>query len=270
MAVATVPTAISAARKIQIGIETTPGAEVNATRRILTRSAEFHIIEETEPFENQMHGTLSRVAQAPRATRRGMEFTFTSDLDYQQVIMPILSGLEGGVSSATPGAGEARTWTFAPSPTVDPQPDTYTIEWAERNLDTVPDELEYQSLYCFCKSMEITGEAGGGVPQLSFTMEGRRAKAGTATTSLAIPTLSPAVNGNWYFYLNDTWAAMGDTKMDVMVYGFTWRLETGLSAGYYLDGRADLDFNQYQYGIRFADLTMDLVIDPTAAGVVPV
>jgi hypothetical protein len=260
--------AIKVATLIQIGKESTRGTPVAATRKILTKASTFRILETLEEFEGQMHGTLARTAMAPLVVRNGTEFQVVTDLDFEQVLLPLLSGVKGGVTPTTPGTGEARLWTFTPSVTADPLPTTYTIEYAERDMDASPNELGLEAPYGFATGFEI----GGGLdqlPQLTIDMVARKTGLAASTGALALPTLNVASNLRWKVTIDSTWANLGTTQITGQVYGFAYKFSGFLAPAYYLDNRSDLDFSQYEFNPRMVDLTMDVTLGAASGDLVP-
>ena len=261
-------TAIKMATRIQVGKETTRGTAVAATRMILTKDATYRNLESLETFEGQMHGTLARTTVAPVITRNHTEFEISNDLDFEQVLLFLLSGMKGGVTPTTPGRGEARLWTFTPSVTADPLPDAYTIEFAERDMDASANELELEAPYGITTQIELSG-GDEGVPQINASMVARKSVLSTSTPSLALPTITHPSNLQWAAYIDGKWAKLGTTQITGQIYGSTWRFGDFIKPVYYQDGRSALDFSNYEFGPRLAELSLDVVLDPASGGLVP-
>ena len=260
------PPAIRPATAIQIGAETTRGTAVAATRRIVTPAATYRRQETFEHFEEDLDGLLSGSSRDPLNTRNGTELELGGmPLDFEQILIPLLSGIKGGVISTDPGTGEARLWTFLPSVTADPVPDTFTVEFEESDFTT---GQEMEAPYAFTTELEITG-GDEGTPELRWVMTARKTIDSTKTASIALPDLTEAANARWAVYIDDSWATLGTTRIAGQIYGFTWSLSDFLRPGYYLDNRTDLDFSQYEYGRRRVELTLDVVHDTAATGLVP-
>ena len=260
--------AIKVATLIQIGKETTRGTAVAATRKILTKAATYKVMETLEEFEGQMTGVLARTAVAPVVTRNGTEFEIVTDLDFEQILLALLSGVKGAVTPTTPGSGEARLWTFTPSVTADPLPTTYTIEYAERDMDASPNELGLEAPYGFTTGFEIAGGQDQ-LPQLTISMVARKTSLAAATGALALPTLSVASNLRWKVAIDNTWAGLGTTQITGQIYGFAYKFSDFLRPDYFLDNRSDLDFSQYEYKPKIVDLTMDVVLGAASGDLVP-
>lgn len=255
------PASVKAATQIQIGKEVTRGTSVAATRR-LTGNATVRRMMEHETYEDQLFGVLARSARLPTITRNAFEFEYRAPLAFQEILLPLLAGLKGGVTGA--GVGADKTWTFTKPNTADPAPDTYTIEWVERDFTN---DYEIESAFCFCTEFAISARDGG-VPQLSATFVGRKAVESTKTAAIALPTLTFMANGRWQLYMDTTFAALGTTAIAGQIYGFDWKFSGFLFPQYYLDNRADLDFSTYHFKPGMVDLTIDAVINADAAGII--
>lgn len=260
--------AIRAATRVQIGKETTRGTLVVATRRLIGKDFTYRIIQEMEEHEGQVHGTLARAVVAPTLTRQGTEFEISSDLDFDQILFPWLSGVKGGVTPTTPGTGEARLWTFTPSVSTDPLPTTYTLEWAERDMDASPNEEGFEAGYGFTTAWGIAGGEDG-VPQINMSMIARKSASAASTAALSVPTPLYGANAKWKVYADSSWANLGNTQVSGQIYGFGYQFSDFLRAEHYHDGRADLDFSQYEFAAgRLGDLTFEAVVDPNS-GFIP-
>lgn len=251
--------AVKAAELIQVGVESTRGTQVAATRRLIG-DGRFSIEQDHRDFADRQYGTLARTSRSPVIVRHGTLFSIRSDLDAEQILLAFLSGVKGGVTAAS-GTGD-ETWTFTPDPATDPAPDTYTIEFTEENFS---DEKAYEAGYGFCTDFEIAWGIDG-IPELTINMVARKATEVTKTAAIAVPSLnpSPALLGS--IFMDDTWAALGTAQISAQVYGARIAYQTGLTPKYYLDGRTTLDFTQYAFGKRMLDIQFDVEVDPSATG----
>ena len=235
---------------IQVGKESTDGTAVAATRRVLTRSGTFRHLQTQEMFEGQLSGVLSRSATSPVITREASQLEISTDLDFNQVLLPLLSGVQGGVTPSTPGTGEARLWTFAPSQTA-PSVDPYTIEMV---VDSGAAKQEIEAPFGVTTSFEITGGVDA-LPQITWSMDARKSVQSTYTSGIALPAVAFAANLRWQMSLDTTWANVGNTTISGQIYGFT----LGQSAFVMPQNRSDLDFA----GVEPQTRTTDLVIQAT-------
>jgi len=239
---------------IQVGKESTDGTAVAATRRVLTRSGTFRHLQTQEMFEGQLSGVLSRSATSPVITREASQLEISTDLDFNQVLLPLLSGVQGGVTPSTPGTGEARLWTFAPSQTA-PSVDPYTIEMV---VDSGAAKQEIEAPFGVTTSFEITGGVDA-LPQITWSMDARKSVQSTYTSGIALPAVAFAANLRWQMSLDTTWANVGNTTISGQIYGFTLGQSAFVMPQYYLQNRSDLDFA----GVEPQTRTTDLVIQAT-------
>ena len=246
--------AIKAARETAIGVEVTKGTKVAATRRLIVEGGINREVQ-FEEFAGNDYGVLARTARAPVPTRHVFGAAFTSQLDFQQILCPLLSGMKGGVTGI--GTDADKTWTFSPSPTADPAINSYTVEAIESDGTN---SYAIEAGYCVTTELGIRSTPDG-LSELDWTMVGQKAIEATKTTGIAIPALEYAAGLAWSFDMNDTWATLGDTQVSGHVYGFDWRFSDFIAPAYYLDGRATLDFSRHEYKPRMVDLTLDLVLD---------
>jgi len=261
----TLSLAPKALTRVQVGKESTRGTAVASTRRLVSTDAVYTRTREQEEFLAEMNGALARTVLAPVDTMHQTDFEFTIPLDFEQVLLPCLSGLRGGITPSTPGTGAARLWVFTLGNS-DPLIDTYTIEYAVRNAEASIDEMGFESPYGFTTGISIQG-GDSGLPQATFTMVGRKSKSATSTGAIALPTRTHAANGKWSIYVDDTWANLGTAQISAQVHGFTWSLEGHVAPERFLDGRVDLDFSGYIPLIgRVVDLSLDVTINPDATG----
>tara|TARA_R110002020_G_scaffold125307_1_gene282478 strand:+ start:42 stop:1091 length:1050 start_codon:yes stop_codon:yes gene_type:complete len=247
---------------VQIGKESTAGTSVAATRRLLTKDATYRQQQLQEMFDGQLSGVLSRSVTAPVITREHSQLEISTDLDFNQILFPLLSGVKGGVTPSTPGSGEARLWTFLPSQTA-PSVDSYTLEMV---IDDGTTKQEVECPFGVTTSFEITGGVDA-LPQISYSLDARKSVDSTYTSGIALPTMTQAFAANlrWVVNVNDTWANLGNTPMNGQVYGITWSQSAFVQPTYYLQNRDALDFATTEVVTRTTDLTILTTYDTGAS-----
>ena len=243
---------------VQVGKETTDGTAVAATRRLLTKSATYRHQQTLETFEGQLSGTLARSVTSPVVTREHTQLEISTDLDFNQILLPLLSGVKGGVTPSTPGSGTARLWTFAPSQTA-PAVDSYTLEFVADDGST---KQQLEAPFGVTTGFEITGGVDA-LPQISWSMDARKSDQSTYTSGIALPSMVNAFAANlrWMMTLDTTWANLGNTNINGQVYGFTWSQNPIVLPQYYLQNRDDLDFAGVEAQTRTADLSIQATLD---------
>lgn len=253
--------AIREASRIQIGAEVTPGTRVAATRRLIGSGVSFTREQAVEPFEDHVSGTLVRAVRSPVVTRNGTLLEYTAPMSFEEILIPLLLGMEGGVTPT--GAGDEKTWVFDPAVNAVPDQDSYTFEWVEDDL--AGNAYEVEAGYAFLESFRITGGVEG-VPEMVINVRMRKAAESTATAAIAIPIETEAPNLLWSHFMDEAFADLGDTQVLGQVISFEYEYTTGLTARYYQDGNVDLDFSGVQAGKRMAELTLTVAINPAASG----
>jgi hypothetical protein len=130
---------------------------------------------------------------------------------------------------------------------------SFTVE--KRYTDGAsPLDREYR--YTLCRELEISGEANGIVTMKADLFSKDEVEA-TITPALVAPAIwEPAVTNLGKVYIDTTWAGLGGTVVAATVYGFTWKLMTGLDARYYMDG--GLGFSLHGRQKREVELTLRL------------
>ena len=259
--------AIRTGTQIQIGEETISGTIVDATRIIVADQVRYRRMMGMRDFSSQMTGVLSRSIRPNLVTRQGSEVEVTAPLDFEQILWGLHSGMQGGVSVGSPGTGEARLWTFTPPVAADPQIDTYTVEFVE---DDLTNEAEMEHSFSFCSEISITADVDG-TAELRMVFMGRKTVDGTKTASISLPVLTYAPDLRWTVDIDNDWASLGTTQIAGQVLGFTWRWSDFLFPRYTLDGRTTNDFNALAFrGSRVADLTLNVLVNPSTIGLVNV
>ncbi len=257
--------AVKVLSKVQIGKEVTKGTLVAATRR-LVGNFRARRVQEMEAFADLDVGLYARTAQAPLLTKQASELELTTPLDFSQILLPLLSGMKGGVTGA--GGGADKTWDFTPATATGAVIDSYTYEVVESD-GTNDAEMEFG--YGLCTEIEITATADG-VTQLRAKFMGRVMSDSTLTAGLTVPALTYAANLKWQGFIDANWATMvggAPTAFAInQLYGFRWSFKDFIFPQYYLDGRANLDFGIHESRRRSAELELDIVSDAAGAGFV--
>jgi hypothetical protein len=249
---------------VQVGKESTAGTAVAATRRVLTKSASYRHQQTQEMFEGQLSGVLSRAVSAPVITREHTQLEISSDLDFNQILLPLGSGVKSGVTPTTPGTGEARLWTYTPSQTA-PAVDSYTVEFVADDGTT---KQQIEAPYAITTSFEITGGVEA-LPQITYTMDARKSDQSTYTSGIALPTMTKAFASNlrWAVAIDDTWANVGNSAKSGQIFGFSWSQSAIVMPQYYLNNRNDLDFTGVEPQTRTVTLSMECTLDTGGSNV---
>ena len=106
---------------IQIGVETTPGTLVAASKKLLAMTVEVGVKPEVDVYRP----TGSKFATVTALAKEWVEGSISGPLSYTDIVYPLSSI----ISTATPtGAGASKTWTFSSNPDGPDTNKTFTIE----------------------------------------------------------------------------------------------------------------------------------------------
>lgn len=247
---------------VQVGKETVKGTAVAATRRLIG-DFRYRRIQDVYEFLDQNSGVFARVPRQGVVTRHASQLEGRGPLDYQQILLPLLSGMKGGVTGV--GAGADKLWTFDPSTSVPPALDAYTVEYTERSPN---DNAEMEFAYGITDEIEITASTDN-MTEMRYRMFGRASADSTMTAALAVPTnLILDAPVRWGVFVDTTFAGIGATQILAQVYGFRWTYKGAVHPGFYLDNRSTLDFATEEYGRPECELELDVVHDPLSTAFV--
>lgn len=232
-------TAIYPLRRAAIGLETDKGTLVAATKNLVGNGV--YIPEITREFETYPRGIRGNVTGGGFAIHKGSTFEFETNLDYEQVLYFLLTGL---INDATPDGSGPYTWVFDPTITANSAVSmkTATLEYVIE--DGATKHYERESGY---------GVTSGFVLDLAFnqpakftaTMFARAEQTSNDTSGLTPISGRANIPSNLFaVYIDDAGGTIGSTAKSLMVRSLTLTVDTGHHPDFTLDGRTDLDFTQ--------------------------
>lgn len=253
------PSSIWPLDKLQAGIETTAGTLVAATRII---QANAELVEQQEPYRSDYpQGVRANVGGLGAIMWKGATLECETDLNAEEVLWPLMTGVRGAVAAV--GAGADKTWTFTPQLTTGlVTVDTATIEYMHSDGTT----NHYYGEFGHALTSQIGMEWTFNEPaKLNWSMFGRARQTGTATAALVVyPTREILASNSLALYKDTTWAGLGGTQVTGTTRSVTLDITTGMGPDYTLDARADKDFSTYNVGRLMA--TLEVVQEMNAAG----
>lgn len=193
-------------QNIQIGVETTPGTAVAATRRLTALG-----IEPSPNVEmSQFRPIGSKFNALSTLGKEWIEASLSGRLTYTEIVYA-LSSVIGNGTTTTPETG-ARTWNFSPNDRSDDVPKTFTVEHGSSvRADRFSYGLITELGIAFNRtSLDLSGSMLGRALTDGITM--------TPTGVTAIP-LVPVLPTQVSVYMDDTAAGLGVTKMTRMISG---------------------------------------------------
>ncbi len=258
--------AVAPERLIQLGKESTRGTEVAATARLIPRPGEVTWRDNTEkpPLEADW-GTLDRrhSGNPSEIARQLTEFEITQDLSYEQILYPLLAGVRGGITPvAQMGGADGELWTFTPQAVADPAPDSFTMEYVEREGTT--NRMQITAVYGLVKRIRISASQGAEYATVETEWFARKSVSQAPTADPGLPTRNIIAAPKFRVATATTFAALesAPSLLQAQVMGFEWELDTGIMPKFRLDDDSP-DFAAYQFGAREATLrlTLDLTAD---------
>lgn len=235
-------------REFQLGLETTFGTQVAATRQYpfsFTPTVNNNITKTTSDT-----GTLD-LAQAPYAKALDITGTSTGELYSNDLPTLISAGVMGGLALTT--SGTAKILTAAPSATTQNVFDTYTAEVGD---DASADDWAFTGGIIDSLTLDYPQDLG----PIMATANWRFSKAVPASTKTAGLTVDaapvPFYAGDTYFFINDTAGAIGTTQMVSQVYGATLTLTNNIDAKRFANGSNSMvQVQGYSRAERVLDFT---------------
>lgn len=198
----------------QIGVESTPGTAVAATKQLVGMTVQPNIDASITTFTP--NGTkVPTVVYNQRGDR--MTANVSGPINYNEIVYA-LSSMITGVTPTQPdteNAAAAYLWTFSPDVDGADSPKTYTVEIKG------PDR-SYKFAHGLFNSLQLTSTrtGGNGSTQMSGSMLGMAMEDGvTATSSLSGLDIIPITPMEFCIYIDDTAATLGTTKFDE---NFVW------------------------------------------------
>lgn len=210
--------------KVQYGKETTRGTAVAATKMWLG-SANVPIDREPVHPKDTM-GLRVRSSRTEILQLLADPVTLAMDGDtgaYYQGL-PLLFGttLKGGVTATeTTPSQQDYAWDFTPSLTAPANPDTITLEVGDNDQN-------YKIEYLMGRRINIDWAFGeNSFVNVAGGYFGRQVTKSTATGGLSRPTVTGINANTGTFYLNNTWATLGNTEKTNFLRSGSIQIETG-------------------------------------------
>ncbi len=241
----------TAFRRIQIGLEATRGTALAADKVMLgtltmTPQVTFH-----RPTDER--NTLAEFHRAV-AVAQSTKLRFEGDATYEQLIDWLSMAVKGAISPSTP-EGSARLWTFTPNLTSKNVQDSYTFEYGD-------DQQAWESAFTICENLEL-GITLGEVMTVRADLFAKFAAKTTFTGALSVPALITEVVANHMkFYVDGSWANIGNTESASLLAGATVRLGTGIRPSNRADG--SLDFATVSESKRHLEIDLDFIMSSAA------
>lgn len=253
-------TAIKPLEKLQIGIESTKGTLVPATRVIV---GENRLIEHRERYRSSYpRGVRATVGGAGVLTKQWAEVTVDTELSAEQILWPLMTGVRGSVSGSN--SNNAFTYTFTPQLTTGIiTVDAATVEFIESDGST--NHIASEAGYGLTESFRIESTPED-IAKLSWKMFCRARQASTPTAGLSPYTgLEELPGALLSVYLDSASGSLGSTQLTGIVRSCSFEYMTGLGPDFTADGRSDKDYADHQVNSLSAKLSLTLELDAVGA-----
>jgi len=209
---------------VQLGIETTPGTAVAATKKLAALMIEPQIKSEIQKYR----GTGYKFPAIASMAKEWVEADLSGPITYTELIY-LLSSIMG---TTTPTAGTTdQTWVFNIDPDGADTPKTYTIEWGDgtRALEFDYGLVNALTLSFSRDACELSGTMLGSAITDAITMTG-------GTTDVA---LVPVIPTQVSVKVADTQAGLTGASALTRVVSAEWALSDRFNPAYFLDGSTD-------------------------------
>jgi len=222
-------------KKVQLGLETEKGTEVNATALWLGNATLDDNREAVFPKENI--GYLGDVDRSYIPVADGEVAFAENEANFEQIGYQFAAGVQDTVSgAANGGTSNAYKYVYTLATTAAPTTKTYTIEGGDN-------QQEYQATYGFCEEITLKGAPKEAV-KISSKWRARSVAKGTFTASLAVPTVEQILFQKGKIYLDAVGGTLGGTQLTNTWLGFDMKIDTGLVPVYTGDGNIYYSFEK--------------------------
>jgi hypothetical protein len=186
-------------RQVQIGVESTPGTPVAASKTLPTLSLNLTRVIEKKEYRSQGFKPVT----ADQIIKDYGTGSMSGPLDYFQVIYPLNSLVTGVIT--TPGGGTtSRDHTFTPAATGADAFKTFTIQEGD---STAARQMAYSIFSEFSVTTDLT------TAEVAGSIVGRTPTTATLTGSPTAVSLLPANIREIDLFMDTTFAGIGTTKV---------------------------------------------------------
>ena len=258
--------AITQAGTLQLGVETTGGTAVAATRRLFGSVTWTDTEEEVDSAGDNTSGSRARTVRRPVTTRRRTDIVLEApaDLDQLLYILAAALGQDGVQPVEILPTGGAYEWTFGRLPSVAEAASSLTFEYRETDLT---DQSDVRATFARCSELVFRFGVNE-IVAVGATFAARAAVSNAITAGLAAVD-DPAVIAGPALHVLLGSAIGAQAEVINAVYGGELTIQTGQAPGWYHGGPTDGSLSTWQLVPRSWALTLNAVFDPTAATLIP-
>lgn len=194
----------SAARVVQIGMESTPGTSVAATKKLLSVDMMGKISAEV----TSQRAAGSKFATGHAVGKEWSEWDIKSEAPVFDELHFLFCSLINNVTPTTLDTS-ARQWSYIPSVQAEDTHKTYTIEEGHAGAANA-----HKAAFCTVQSVSL--DISREKTELSGTMVGQNMSTGVLLTSSGVTSLPqvPVLPSDWSVFMDTTSAALGTTRLN--------------------------------------------------------
>lgn len=234
----------------QMGLESTPGTAVAATRRVYLRG-ELPVEDDTTyQFTQSRDNYIANYDQA--ATHRMVTWKSEEELNFKEAAFDFETIMKGGVS---PTGTDPYTRVYNGAASSD--------DLKAATLECSDNVVDWEVPYLLCKDWEISGADGNGPSAIMFKRNwiGQQ-KIATTLTSLSDRDIagSYALFKNTALYLDDSAGGIGGTEVAGLM-AFTIKCDNKIQPNF--PGNAGGVYTSHNREKRYLEITLDLLLNAT-------
>jgi len=223
---------IKALRKIQLGVEVTPGTAVAATaiwRGMGTIEDQREVVFSQEDVGYV--GGLDRTHVPKLLAAISMDET---EATFEQLPYILAAGVKNVVAGAADGSGSDLIYAYPFPTTAVNTLKTYTIQGGDNQ------EAERME-YSFVEAFKLTGKAGEAL-KMQADWLGRQVALNAFTGSLSLPTVEEILFSKGKLYIDAVGGTIGGTQKSNTLLGMELSVKTGLIPVFAADGNLYFSF----------------------------
>ncbi len=217
--------------KNQYGKEAIHGTAVAATGMLLGvvdmgKDREIRFPEDTLGLRARANRSVTEQIHAGN-----MRITFPEGAYFEALPVILSIGVKGDVTAAEQTAGEGDyLWDHTPDLEGDNDPDSITLESGD-------DVQAYEIEYVMARRIVIEGSVGESSPvTVEVECFGKQITPTTFTSSLTRPTVDAMIANLAKFYVDDTWATLGNTQKTGLLRKYRIEILTGVHPKFWAEG----------------------------------
>lgn len=235
----TPPSGLVALEKAQFGIESSAGSLVAADTVLACEGAGQFAPSITRQLVPDNQGLLVPTAHLDVAS--GTVFSYRHTLDFEQILLP----LETGLLAATVSGAGPYMWVYTPSSAA---PDDLASATIEQSIyDGTTRHLEREFGFMTTRRFAISGELNQPA-QIEVDMFGRKSQSSTFTAAQSPLTLNRIPSNLFGLFIDTSWANLGTAAKTGILRSFNYEIITGAEPNTTLDQRSDLDMTGIRRG----------------------